>query len=143
MDHCEEVGSQLVVAGGDAAEVFELAEEALDRVALFVERAVEGALFGAIGSGLDDGSGAGLLDRVVEVLGVVGGVGDDRSGSEAFDQFGGPQDLALLARAGDEPGRLARRIRRGVDLGAQAAARAPQPLGIRPPFFLRAPAACW
>lgn len=40
MDHAEEAAGQLVIAGGDSAVDFEMAEHALDAVALFVERAV-------------------------------------------------------------------------------------------------------
>ena len=36
-DKADEVGEQLVVSGRDAAELFELVEEALDDVALLVE----------------------------------------------------------------------------------------------------------
>jgi uncharacterized iron-regulated membrane protein len=39
--------------------------------------------------------------------------------------------------------RVAKRVRGGMDLGAQAAAGAAQSLSIRPPFAMRAPAACW
>jgi hypothetical protein len=34
LDHGEEVGGELVIAGSNAAEVLELGEEALDQVAL-------------------------------------------------------------------------------------------------------------
>lgn len=123
--------------------MLEFVEEALDEVALLVEQFIEGALLLAIGPRLDDRLGAFLNDGVVEVLGVVGGVGDDRSWSEAFDELGRPQDFALLTWTTDQARRISQRVGGGVDLGAQAAAGAAQPLGIRPPFFLRAPAACW
>lgn len=42
MQSSEEGFGELVIAGGDAAEVFELIEEALDAVALTVELFVEG-----------------------------------------------------------------------------------------------------
>jgi hypothetical protein len=41
MDHGEEVGGELVVAGSDAAEVRQFREEALDQVALAVEGLAE------------------------------------------------------------------------------------------------------
>jgi hypothetical protein len=42
----------------------------------------------------------------------------------------------------DQARRIAQRVARGVDFGAQAAAGAAKALGIRPPFCRRAPAAC-
>ncbi len=62
MDHSEEVGRELVVAGGDPAEVLHLGEEALDQIALaikllaeagFQRRLLFGGMFGvapALGS---------------------------------------------------------------------------------------------
>ena len=123
--------------------MLELAEEALDVVSLLVEHLIEGAELPPIGAWLDDRTGARLEHRVVEVFGVVGGVGDDRSWGKALNEFGGPKDLALLTWSADQPRRVAKGVGGGMDLGAQAAARAAQPLGIRPPFSLRAPAACW
>lgn len=40
MDHAEEAVGKLVVAGGDGAVDFEMAEHALDAVALLVERSI-------------------------------------------------------------------------------------------------------
>jgi len=44
LDHGEEVFGELVVSGGDAAEVFEFTEEALDMVAFSIERLAEAGL---------------------------------------------------------------------------------------------------
>jgi hypothetical protein len=38
LDHGEEVGGELVLAGSDAAEVLQIREEALDQIALEVSR---------------------------------------------------------------------------------------------------------
>jgi hypothetical protein len=51
-------------------------------------------------------------------------------------------DVIALARGADQSDWIAKRIAGGVDFGAQPASRAAQALGIRPPFALRAPAAC-
>jgi hypothetical protein len=51
-------------------------------------------------------------------------------------------DVIALARGADQADRIAKRVASGVDFGAQPAARSAQALGIRPPFALRAPAAC-
>jgi hypothetical protein len=44
LDHGEEVGGELVVAGSDAAEVLQLREEALDQIPLPVEALAEDAV---------------------------------------------------------------------------------------------------
>lgn len=41
MDHGEEIGGELVVSGGDTAEVLQLGEEALNQVTLVVEMLAE------------------------------------------------------------------------------------------------------
>lgn len=123
--------------------MFEFVEEALDVIALLVERLIERPQLLSIRPRLDAGLSPELYDRLVEVLGVVGGVSKDRPWSQAFDKFCGSQNLALLSWTADQPRRIAEGVGRGVDLGAQAATGAAQALGIRPPFSLRAPAACW
>ena len=40
MDHAEEAVGQLIVSGGDGAVDFEMAQHALDAVALVVERSI-------------------------------------------------------------------------------------------------------
>ena len=49
LDHGEEVGGELVVAGSDAAEVLQLREKALDQVALAVEALARLLLGGMLG----------------------------------------------------------------------------------------------
>jgi len=48
MDHTEEAVGELVVAGGDGAVDLDVAEQALDAVALLVERPVMFDLYGAV-----------------------------------------------------------------------------------------------
>ena len=48
MDHAEEAVGQLIVAGGDGAVDLEVAEHALDAVALLVERPVMFDLYTAV-----------------------------------------------------------------------------------------------
>ncbi|SCB44384.1 hypothetical protein GA0061101_1192 [Rhizobium lusitanum] len=55
MNHREEVFGEFVVAGGDAPEVFELAEEAFDQITLAIEPLAEAWLPFAIGFGWDVG----------------------------------------------------------------------------------------
>jgi hypothetical protein len=62
LDHCEEVGSQLVVAGGDAAEVLQLGEEPLNQVSFAVEPLAEAGFPFSIGFDRDAGRSALLLE---------------------------------------------------------------------------------
>lgn len=53
MDEAHEGGEGLVASQGDAAEAFELVEEAFDLMALLVEPPVDGRCDGSAGIGLD------------------------------------------------------------------------------------------
>ncbi len=74
--------------------------------------------------------------------GVISLVGDHRVGRETLDQGLGLRDVMTLPRTEQQTHRIAQRIGRDMDLGAQPAPRSPQTLGIRPPLTIRAPAAC-
>jgi hypothetical protein len=75
LDHGEEVGGDLVIAGGDPAEVLQLREEPLDQVALAVESLAEAGLPLAIALRRDVGCGALLLDQLADAVSVVSLVG--------------------------------------------------------------------
>src|ERR1700722_20404430 len=127
---------------GDAAELFELVEEALDDVALLVELGVIGTLEGAVPLGRNNRLGVALCDLGAQVIGVVALVGDRDVRGEALNQLVRESDVVALAWRADQAHRVSQRIAGGVDFGAQAAAGATKALGIRPPFCRQAPAAC-
>ena len=141
-NEAHEVDEQLVISGGDATELFELVEEALDDVALLVEVGVVGTLDLAVSFRRDDGRRSGLNDALDEMVGVIALVGNGRAGVEAVDKIMGKGNVVALAGSADQTDRIAKRIAGGMDFGAQATPRPAQALGIRPPFSLRAPAAC-
>jgi hypothetical protein len=91
----------------------------------------------------DDDLSAGLGDPVGEMVGVISLVGDGGFGLDAVDKIVGEGDVVALTGRADQANGKAERLGGGMDLGAQAAARSAQTLGIRPPLTLRAPAACW
>lgn len=122
--------------------MFEFVEEAFDDVALLVEFGVVGALGLAVALGRDDDPRSGFGDPIDEMVGVIALVGQRGLGLKALDEIVGEGDIVALARRADQADRIAERVAGGVDLGAQAAQRPAQALGIRPPFSLRAPAAC-
>ena len=140
-DGGEEVSGELVVAGGDAAEVFEFVEEALDEVALAVELGIDGSLPLAVALGRDVGGGAVSDQEVENGLGIVAAVGDGVAGRlEAFDEVGDGGLVGGLAGGQQEADRETAGVDHGVDLGAQSSTRTADGV-IRAPFF--PPAACW
>ena len=88
--------------------------------------------------GGDHGIGA-EGEKGAELVGVVGLIGDDVRGDKAVDQGFGLGAVVDLAGSCDQAQRVAQSIDGDVDLGGQAAARAPDRLILNPPF---APAAC-
>jgi len=80
---------------------------------------------------------------LAQMIGVIALVGDEGAGLEALDQFMGLCDIVALAWPEQQTDGIAKCVGRGVDFGTQATAGSPQTLGIRPPFAIRAPAACW
>lgn len=141
-NEAHEVGEELVVSGCDPPEVFEFIEEALDAVALFVDVFVVVVLIATIALGRDDRRGLGVQDAVMEAIGIIGTVGQDIVGFKSLDQVIGAADVALLPWTTDQADRIAKTVGGGMDLSAQPASGPAKALGIRPPFSLRAPAAC-
>ena len=70
----------------------------------------------------DDGDGAGLGDGGAEVVGVVGGIGQDEARSVLVEQGGSLRGIAALPGGQDDPDRAAEAADGEVDLGAPAAA---------------------
>jgi hypothetical protein len=71
LDHGEEVVGQLVVANGNAAEMLQPGEEALDEVALAIEPLAEARLPLAIRFCGDIGRGALFLDLCADAISIV------------------------------------------------------------------------
>jgi len=141
VEHGEEVAGGLVVAGGEATEVFELVEAALDDVAGPVEYRVEAPSASLAGDQHRDvGAPALAADEVGEPSGVIALVGDQRASTQrAGDQSARGGDVVDLARGQRQAQGQAAPVDQRVQLGGQPAARAADRLG---PPFLRAPAAC-
>ena len=136
----EIVSGEFVEAGGDAPEVFEFVEKALDEVALAVDLEVDDApdpdvaLAGNVG-----GCPAGL-DQFDDPAGEEAAVGDDVSGQgQSVDQGRERGLVGGLPWRQQEPDRQAMGVDHGVDLGAQSSTRTADGV-IRAPFL--PPAAC-
>ena len=140
-DGGEEVSCELVVAGGDTAEVFEFVEETFDEVALAIDRWIDGTLDLAVSLGGDVRSRPMFGEQFEDGAGVVAPIGDDvASRPEPLDQRRHGGLVGGLARREHEPDRQAASIDHGVDLGAQSPTRTADGV-IRAPFL--PPAACW
>ena len=127
--------------GGDAAEVLELAEEALDLVAFAVERPAEAGLPLAVGLGRDVGHRALAFDQVTDAARVIGFVGEhDGARFEPVEQGQRGRRVVRLTRCQAEPDGQASPIDDRVDLGRETAPRATKTM-ISTPLF--AVAACW
>ena len=141
MDHGEEVGGELVVAGGDATEVLQLGEEPFDQIALTIELLTEARLPFPIGFGRDVGRSALFLDQRADAISIVGLVGEhDHVRPKVVEQI--VRDLAIMCLPSGqaEPDREALRIDDRVDFGRESASGATETM-ISIPLF--AVAACW
>ena len=141
VDGCQKVGGALVVAGGDGAVLFELGEEVLDQVARLVEVPVIRPEVLAVGLGRDHRRLAGLCEWFDHPrLGIKRLVGDQHARGEVRQQGIGSLQVGRLPRRERAAGRVAERVDRGVDLGAQATPAAPD--GFIAAVFLAAPVLC-
>ena len=141
MDEGEESCAELVIAGGDAAEILKLVEETLDVVALAVERLGPAeALFAPDHVG-NVGNGAAGLDVGSQSIGIIGLVGDNDGAAGEIGQkrFGARQIMGLSGR-NQELKRPALAIDAGVDFRREPAPAAPHTTIAT--LFLT-PEACW
>ena len=102
--------------------MLEPAEATLDEVAFLVDRLVEVEVGGPRRIVGDDGDGAGLSDCGAEVVGIVGGIGQDEAWPVLVEQGGGLRGIAALPGGQDDPDGAAKAADGEVDLGAPAAA---------------------
>lgn len=132
---CEEVGGELVVAGGDAAEVLKPAEGVLDEVTSPVALLViaDGAF--AVPPAWNDGNGTRLPQRASQMIGIITFVGAQIAhASGAFEKRGRGLDVADVAGGERQCVRAADDVSERVDLRGPAAARTTDRLRRAPPF---------
>jgi hypothetical protein len=87
-DGSEEVACELVVARGDAAEMLELVEEALDEVALAIDVGIDDARDAHVALAWDVCGGAVGLDQLDDRAGEEAAISDDMMGElETIDQL--------------------------------------------------------
>ena len=130
-DEGEVVGVVLFVARGDGPEVFELAEEALDEVAISVEEAAEGRDVLTVRHRLDVSPGAAGREVGPEGVAVVGPIGEqDLAVGEIAEHIGRAAAVMGLAFAQLQRDWQPIGVDQGVDLGRQPAPRAPHAAGV-------------
>jgi hypothetical protein len=126
--------------------VFDLAEEALDQVAILVDGGIEAAPFGGDGPARDDGLCAAGRNGVHGPLPIVTLVRQNVTCLQTFKKRLDLGDVVALAAGQDEANGIAQCIGGGMDLGAQTAFRPSQSVSFKPIFgsiaFFGAPALC-
>ena len=90
------------------------------------------ALDPAVALGRDDDFSTVCGDLFGKMIGIISLVGEGRRGLDAVNQVMGNRDVVALAGRADQSDGKPKRLGGGMDLGAQAAARPAQALGIRP-----------
>ena len=131
----EEVSGELVIAGGDAAEVLEAREHPLDQIALAIECLVIGDRSAPTTRRWNDGFGAVLREKLTQTVGVIGLVGN-----EALDrtcrgeQRGSERNIIDVARREQKDAWAAFGIGQGMDFCRPPAARAADRFAEGPPF---------
>jgi PAS domain S-box-containing protein len=140
LDHGEVVSGELLVARGDAPEVFDLVEETLDAIAQAIKRRAEGVGLVAVAAIGDYGHRFLVLDVLADPVRVVGLVAEHEAIRPKVLQKGfGGRGVVALAWGQEKAKGQALGVDQGVDLGRQSSPRATHAT-IWTPFF--APAAC-
>jgi hypothetical protein len=141
MDCGEEIGSGLVVARCDGAELLEATVEVFDEMARLVDLLVERARVLAVAFWRDDAGLASCLERPDDAqVGIESLVGQQSISLHVRQQSVRPLQIMGLAWGQEEAEGIAQSIDQGVDLGAQSAF-APADRLIFAVFFW-APALC-
>lgn len=141
MNGPQEVARGLVVARSDGAVLLQACEEVFDQMARLVQVSVICTRL-SVGRPRRNDNRFSLVQQRPDQsgLGVIGLVGEDGLCGRVLEQDIGALEVMRLPRGEDKSCRVAQRIDRRMDLGAQASSAAPKSLLIRIPPF--APALC-
>ena len=134
-EHGEEVGGVFFVSGGEASEVFDAIEEALDAIARPIEYRAEARFPATMDHRRDVWSRAGGLDLAAQPVGIVGLVGQhDGALVQVPEQLLGDRAIARLARRQDQFERQTIGVDERVDLRGESTSRTTQSVSFDPPF---------
>ena len=131
--------SEFIVARGDGTIVFDFVEEALDEIALAIEREIAIPLHLAVGFWRDHRSDGSLIECVYQRIGVVSLVADERTRIGIFEQRLRASQVMVLPWRQHQVARITQGIDKRVDFGGQSSARFADRLRA---VFFRAPALC-
>ena len=135
MNSGQEIPGELVVSGGDAAEVLEPAKAALDDISALVGAFIEGMNDDAVGFVWDYGLGSATNDFTAKVVTVIPFVGENRAHRWCERQnIGGSSDVGILTLGQMQDDRPAERIAQRMDFCRAATARSADRLIMLPPF---------
>ena len=135
MNSSQEIAGELVVSGGDAPEVLEPAEAALDNISAFVGTFVEAMDDDTVGFIGDYGLGAAANDFGTKAVAIIALVGDERAhGWGERQNIGRSSDIGILAWGQMKDDRPAERIAQRMDFCRATTARAADGLIVLPPF---------
>ena len=117
-----EIGfSQLVIAGGDAAEVFDAFKEVLHDMPLSIGTLAISAGMPAVGARRNARLDAMVQEPLAEAVAVVTLVSDEHGGGDFLRQGWCMANIGFIAGAQEQPHGLTRFIDHRVDLGIHAA----------------------
>ena len=135
MNSSQEIPGELVVSGGDAAEVLEPAKAALDDISAFVSALVEAMDDNAVGFVGDDRLGAATYDLAAKVVAVIPFVGEERAhGRRERQNIWRRRNIGIVAWGQVQDDRPAERIAQRMDFCRAASTRAADCLIVLPPF---------
>jgi hypothetical protein len=119
--------------------VLDFVEEALDEIALAIEREITIALYLAVGLWRDHWSDCPLIERFDQRIGVVSLIADERTWIGILEQRLRASQVMVLPWRQHQAERIAQGIDERMDFGGQSSARSAD--GLRAVFFC-APALC-
>ena len=135
MNSGQEIPGELVISGGDAAEVLEPAKAAFDDISAFVGAFVEAMDDNTVRFFGDYGLGAATNNFAAKVVAVIPFVGEERAhGRRERQNIGRRRDIGILAWGQMQHDRPAERIAQRMDFCRAASARAADCLVVLPPF---------
>lgn len=126
MNGGKEVGGVLFEAGCDPAGVLDLVEEPFDEIALPIQDFAVAARHAPASGRRNAGPDAPLAQVLAKPVSIVGLVADEAAvGRKSLDEGGHGREIVRLPGCQGQCNRQAATIDHGMDLGGQAAARAP------------------
>ena len=127
-DASQERAGEFIVARCDRTIMLQCTAEALDEITFTMEREVGGARLLPVGLGGDDRRDFAFFERGDQRVGIVALVSEQCARLDPLQQRLGLRNIGDLPRRQRKGNGIAKGIGNSVDLGRQAAARAPDGL---------------